>query len=167
MTTSGGSLGGRLDIDLFTPFCNSIARRRSEMPISFVCPYCGRTTSVSDEFAGQSGPCVGCGRTISIPMPGFPPRTEDLGQNAGIRMLLPVGRSFWAIAAGYMGLCSVILLPAPFAIILGIIAIIDIRKHPEKHGMGRAIFGIVMGLLCPILFFAFIYAVSQNPGVHR
>jgi hypothetical protein len=136
------------------------------MPISFVCPYCGRTTSVSDEFAGQSGPCVGCGRTISIPIPGFPPRTEDIGQNAGIRMLLPVGRSFWAIAAGYMGLFSVLMFPAPIALLLGIVAVIDIRKNPEKHGMGRAIFGIIMGLLGTGVLLFFLIAILTE-GTRR
>jgi hypothetical protein len=74
----------------------------------------------------------------------------SLGENAGIRMLLPVGRSFWAIAAGYAGLFAVLLVPAPIALLLGIIAIADIRRHPDRHGMGRAIFGIVMGVLFTI-----------------
>ena len=64
-----------------------------------------------------------------------------------MRMLLPVGRSGLAIAAGYVGLFAVLGVPAPFALLLGILAIIDIRKHPEKHGMGRAVFAIVMGVL--------------------
>jgi sugar phosphate permease len=70
-----------------------------------------------------------------------------MGQDAGMRMLLPVGRSGWAIAAGYLGLFAFIILPAPLAVIISIVAIIDIRKHPEKHGMGRAIFGLIAGLL--------------------
>ena len=42
------------------------------MPIQFTCPHCGSQTSVSDEYAGQSGPCAQCGRTITIPAPGTP-----------------------------------------------------------------------------------------------
>jgi hypothetical protein len=96
-------------------------------------------------------------------MRGYVPRHhEDIGQNAGVRLLLPVGRSFLAIAAGYMGLFSLMILPAPFAIILGILAIIDIRRHPEKHGMGRAIFGIVMGILAPTLIIGFLLAISKQ-----
>ncbi len=64
-----------------------------------------------------------------------------------MRMILPVGRSGWAIAAGYLGLFSLLILPAPFALVTGILAVIDIKRHPQRHGMGRAIFGIVMGLL--------------------
>ena len=55
------------------------------------------------------------------------------------KMLLPVGRSLWAIAAGYMGLFAVLMIPAaPFAFILGVVAIRDIRKIPmTRHGQGR------------------------------
>jgi len=37
------------------------------MPISFTCPHCGLQTNVSDEYAGQTGPCAGCGKTITVP----------------------------------------------------------------------------------------------------
>ena len=42
------------------------------MPIQFTCPHCGLKTSVSDDYAGQSGPCAGCGQTITIPVTGSP-----------------------------------------------------------------------------------------------
>lgn len=38
------------------------------MAISFSCPHCGHHTHVSNEFAGMSGPCAQCGKTITIPM---------------------------------------------------------------------------------------------------
>ncbi|HET6247931.1 MAG TPA: GYF domain-containing protein [Tepidisphaeraceae bacterium] len=81
---------------------------------------------------------------------GYRPPASGIGQDAGMRMLLPVGRSPWAIVAGYLGLLSVIILPAPLAVIFSIIAIMDIKKHPEKHGMGRAIFGLIMGIVFSI-----------------
>ena len=37
------------------------------MPLPFACPHCGEMTLVEDEFAGHSGPCIGCGRTIVVP----------------------------------------------------------------------------------------------------
>jgi prepilin-type processing-associated H-X9-DG protein len=37
------------------------------MPIDFTCPHCGERTKVSDEYAGRSGPCARCGKTIAIP----------------------------------------------------------------------------------------------------
>lgn len=79
------------------------------------------------------------------PAPGSGPR--DIGQDPGMRWLMPVGRSGWAIAAGYLGLLSFCVIPAPFALLFSIIAIKDIKKHPDRHGMGRAIFGLIMGIL--------------------
>jgi hypothetical protein len=72
---------------------------------------------------------------------------KRLGDDPWVRMLLPVGRSGWAIAAGYLGLFSFLVLPAPLSLIVGVVAVLDIQRHPEKHGMGRAVFGIVMGVL--------------------
>jgi len=37
------------------------------MPIQFACPSCGKQTIVADQFAGQSGPCAGCGKQVTIP----------------------------------------------------------------------------------------------------
>jgi len=124
------------------------------MPIPFTCPHCGRQTLVPEQYIGQSGPCVGCGRTVTVYVPGMPPPRgpayEPIGENAVIRMLIPVGRSGWAIAAGYAGLFAMLFFPAPIALVLGIIAIRDIKKHPKRHGMGRAVFGLVMGILFTI-----------------
>ena len=74
-----------------------------------------------------------------------------LGDSAGLRMIVPVGRSIWAILAGYLGLFSVLLIPAPFAVLFGLLAIREMRRNPKKHGMGRAIFGIVCGSLAMLL----------------
>jgi len=100
----------------------------------------------------------------AVPRP--PPRAgqpERLGDNAGMRMLLPVGRSGWAIAAGYLGLFCLIIFPAPIALVISIIAIWDIRRSKRtdqpKHGMGRAIFGLVMGFLGTALLLVGLFAM--------
>jgi hypothetical protein len=83
-------------------------------------------------------------------------------------MILPVGRSGWAIAAGYLGLISVALIPAPLAVICSIIALVHLKKNPELHGMGRAIFGLVMGVLGTIvLLIALIVFATQRPKQRR
>ena len=96
-------------------------------------------------------------------MPQAPP---SLGDNAGMRLLLPVGRSGWAIGAGYLGLFSMVLLPAPLALIISIVAILDIRKSKGtahvKHGMGRAIFGLVMGILGTALL---VLILVERPAI--
>jgi prepilin-type processing-associated H-X9-DG protein len=38
------------------------------MPISYSCPHCGKSFSVADQFAGQTGPCAACGKPITIPL---------------------------------------------------------------------------------------------------
>jgi hypothetical protein len=115
---------------------------------------------VQDEFIGRSGPCAGCGQTVTVgaARPPQPPIEE----NAAIRMLIPIGRSGWAIAAGYAGLFAVLALPAPLAVLFGILAIRDIRKHPRKHGMGRAIFGLVMGILGTVLLMFCIVSIAVS-----
>jgi hypothetical protein len=130
------------------------------MPVSFTCPNCGKTSSVSEEYVGRTGPCSACGNTITVgqsanpfrdaPDPSgwdFGPPGTDSEDTLAMRMLLPVGRSPWAIAAGYAGLFSVLLCPAPIAVVLSLIAISHVRGHPDRHGMGRAVFGLVMGIL--------------------
>jgi len=143
------------------------------MSISFTCPHCGHQTDVPDEYAGQTGPCTSCEKPITIPQQGEGGRcpqcgapidfgdrcgqcgaafstgqpAPSLGDDAALRLLLPVGRSPLAIVAGYAGLFSVLFFPAPIALLLSILAIRDIRRHSHRHGMGRAIFGVVMGTL--------------------
>jgi hypothetical protein len=90
----------------------------------------------------------------------------DIGDDPGMRMLLPVGRSGWAIASGYLGLISVLLFPAPFALLTGILAIREMNRNPKLHGMGRAIFGIVMGSLGCIGLLAAIIGIAAS-GVGR
>ncbi|QDU25249.1 hypothetical protein ETAA8_03120 [Anatilimnocola aggregata] len=37
------------------------------MPIPFSCPFCGETTLVDDPLAGHTGPCVNCGKLVTVP----------------------------------------------------------------------------------------------------
>jgi hypothetical protein len=104
--------------------------------------------------AGQTQPfaAVFAGAPITAP--------ATMGDDPVARALLPVGRSGWAIASGYLGLLSVLLFPAPFAIGTGIAAIFVIRKNPSKHGLGRASFGIVMGVAA-IVVYAIVLPTSR------
>lgn len=87
------------------------------MPIAFSCPHCGKATTVADQYAGQSGPCAACGRTITIPHAssaypaGSPPAAAAAG--GGIAMALIIG--LIAIAGGLVvcgGILVALLLPA-------------------------------------------------------
>ncbi len=74
------------------------------------------------------------------------PLSEE-SESREMRMIVPIGRSGWAIASGYLALFSILFVPAPFALLTGILGIRDIRRNPKKHGMGRALFGIIMGVI--------------------
>ena len=101
------------------------------------CPQCG---TQNDDNAYR---CVKCNEVIqAIPVLQQPHVIDD---TPTMRMILPIGRSILAILAGYAGLFSILLFPAPIALTLGILAVIDIKRHPEKHGMGRAVFALIAG----------------------
>jgi uncharacterized RDD family membrane protein YckC len=86
--------------------------------------------------------------------PGLPPLPSP--SSSADQWLVPVNRSGWCIAAGYLGLFAIIVLPAPAALVVGIIGLRDLRKHPELKGKGRAWFGIIMGGLFTLLLLAVI-----------
>lgn len=66
------------------------------------------------------------------------------GPDDALHWILPVGRSWQSITAGYLGLFGLLIWPlAPFALGLGIWAL----RIPGGHGRGRAIFAIIAGVL--------------------
>ena len=132
------------------------------------CPHCVQTFEVDISANGQIAPCTVCGKKFTI-SPLLIPKNEpnnaptpqqNITQNddVAIRMLLPVGRSGWAIAAGYLGLLSLVLVFGPFALFTGIMALCSIKKNPKLHGKGRAWFGIIMGGLATLALTAIIIA---------
>jgi hypothetical protein len=78
------------------------------------------------------------------------PNDEALG------WIVPMHESLWAIAAGYLGLFScfplVGLLPAVLAIILGVVALKDIKRNRGRRGAFRAWFGIVVGSIMLLIW---------------
>ncbi len=115
------------------------------------CQHCGA------QIADEAVVCVKCGVATTIAKP----HVDTIGTNDAIKMLVPIGRSGWAIAAGYMGLFSVLPFVGIIAIILGIVAVKDIKKHPDKLGIGRAWFGIVMGAIT-FLAYSAIFAIGMT-----
>jgi hypothetical protein len=80
-----------------------------------------------------------------------------------MRLLLPVGRSGWAILAGYLGL---MIFPGPLALVASFFAIREIRQSRNtpapKHGMGRVVMGIVGGIIGTVGWIAIVYASSKR-----
>jgi hypothetical protein len=118
--------------------CGKLIEPHTNEPHSDVCSHCGQ----SPWLGGGPSPAAG----------------TDLGYDSALRMLVPVGRSMWAIAAGYAGLFALVIFPAPLALILGIVAVRHLKRNPTLHGMGRAVFGLVMGALGTAVLLLFALA---------
>lgn len=78
-------------------------------------------------------------------------RVRDDAGDDGLHYVIPINTSGLAIAAGYVGLISVLCFPAPVALVLGILALRQLKKNPKLHGRGRAVFAIVMGVIFTLL----------------
>jgi hypothetical protein len=114
------------------PYCVECGAQHSDL--AHACPQCGRPTGLRQLVA----------------------QDDD---DPTLRWLVPVGRTPLAIIAGYVGLFGLgIVFIAPIAIVLGIIAALQIKRRPGRHGMGRAVFAIVAGV-CSIVGWATLVAV--------
>ncbi|MEN6371572.1 MAG: DUF4190 domain-containing protein [Armatimonadota bacterium] len=126
------------------------------------CPKCGT------ENENNAYRCVSCQTIIQIqpiPLASQPVNVNPAQYDSDLKYILPVGRSALAVAAGYAGLFSALLVFGPIAILLGILALKDIKKNPEKMGKGRAIFGIVMGILGTIGLVAVIVIQMTSSAI--
>jgi len=68
------------------------------------------------------------------------------------RLVLPVGRPASAIAAGYLGLFSLLPFFGIIAIIVSLVALRTLKRNPDLHGRGRAWFGLIMGIVTTLLY---------------
>ncbi|MBN2577492.1 MAG: hypothetical protein JXB10_00685 [Pirellulales bacterium] len=127
------------------------------------CPHCRQRIQVYPQYRGQNQPCLHCGRPITL-LHQASGSVGGLADDAATRMLLPVGRSGWAIAAGYAGLFAVVVFPAPLALLLGIVAVAHLKKRSDLHGWGRAIFGLVMGGLFTLVLCFFLLMATGLIG---
>lgn len=122
------------------------------------CKKCGK------EINDKAVICIYCGVSTGVLQKG-----TDLS-DATMRMLLPIGRSGYAIAAGYLGLFSILLVPAPFALLFGILGVRDIKKNKDKYegngGMGRAMFGIIMGAINSFMLIVWIFLECVDSTIY-
>jgi len=81
-----------------------------------------------------------------------------------LQYVLPIGRSGWAIAAGYLGLFSIIPLVSFVALPISIVAARDLKRHPEKLGWERVITGLLLSSLFSLLWLVSLYELFSGPG---
>jgi len=87
------------------------------------------------------------------------PAPQKSSDEKALEWILPINRSGWAIAAGYVAMFSFpLLFIAPIALILGVIGLLHANKK-QKLGKGRAIFAIVYGGIMTIALIALTIAI--------
>lgn len=78
--------------------------------------------------------------------------------------MLPVGRSGLAIAAGYLGLFSMIPLVSFVGLAVSILAARDLKHHPDRLGWGRVITGLVLSSLFSLLHLVWFVGAFARAG---
>lgn len=96
------------------------------------------------------------GHVHATPQPVAPwPYGQPVGaapvRDRSVEALIPVNRTGLSIAAGYAGLFAVLIVFAPIALVLGVLALRDLSHKPTVAGRGRAWFGVVAGGLGTIV----------------
>jgi uncharacterized protein DUF4190/zinc ribbon protein len=103
------------------------------------CTHCGTEVSSNANF------CTACGIATSY-------KPKSVNELEGeLKYLLPMATPITAVIAGYLGLFSILFLPAPFAIIFGCIGLHQIKKSDDLYGKGRCWTGIILGSACTLL----------------
>ena len=96
----------------------------------------------------RNATCPKCGQVVSVP------DTDDNDQEecpSCHHVFYPFGVSRWAQISFWL---AMLLLPAPFALLTGTLAVKDIKANRGKHGLSRAKFGVVVGWVGVVIWIA-------------
>lgn len=109
------------------------------------------------------GPASGYGPTSGYgpAAPGYGPTAlaDQYGPSGALHWIVPVGRSWQSIVAGYVAILALFVWPVgPAALGLGIWALA--RARQGGHGRGRAVFAVIVGSLTSV---AAVWAFTVGP----
>ena len=113
-------------------------------------------------IAATAAKCRFCGHYLD---PSLKPRSS--GGSPLTDTVLPTNMPWSAIASLYLGLASFLMIFAPFSVIVSIIALATLKKHPEMNGRGRAWFGLIAGIIMTGFLIVMIVAIAMEPARHR
>jgi len=122
------------------------------MAISLGCTGCGRLLQVKDEFAGKRIRCPHCQEVQRVPSGaiGFahvPSSTHQREVASVDKKIAPLAYAAFFLAVATM----VIWCLGPVTLVVGLLAIKDIKNSSDKVGLGRAKYGVVWGIIATVL----------------
>ncbi len=82
------------------------------MSIFFTCPHCGMQTAMADEFAGRTGPCGGCGKTVTIGLSGVANFPTPAARSRALPLVVIVLAVVLGVVVVFGGILTALLLPA-------------------------------------------------------
>ncbi len=105
------------------------------------CPFCG------EWILAVARKCRFCDEFLDPELRSAAKRPGDVD-----RFVMPTGRPASAIAAGYLGLFSLLPCFGLLAIIVSVQALRTLKRDPNLLGRGRAWFGLVMGIVFTLIY---------------
>ncbi|MEY3141912.1 MAG: hypothetical protein RLY21_405 [Planctomycetota bacterium] len=141
---------------------------------TLVCPEGGSAWIAAGEefpmlFRGARPPELPIGlaepsRPAPPPMPAYAPQptAAPKGDDTAMKVLIPLAVDPVCLVAGYLGLLSLLMFFAPFAIGFGIWGLVRLRNMPDQRGHVRAVIGIAGGCIGMLLLVGLVIGSAMS-----